>query len=183
LVWPVASHPRGPASGLAARNAGSFPALHQIAVPLQLRAAGHSSLMGSGGSWSPPVPLIASDGQAVAFFSQNLTQLFYSPSPSQPARLVLQLRGGNTFAAGPPAVGDGYLGWTINGGASYLASAGSLAAARITTFGEEFSAGSRVFVMGWSGTKQQPARNPFHLFNGSVVSTLRCAGPAKPARP
>ena len=131
------------------------------------------------GSWSVPVPLIASDGQATAFISQNLTQLFYSPSPSVPARIVLQLRGGNTFAAGAPAVGPGYLGWTVNGDASYLASASSLAAARITTFGLEFSAGSRVFVMGYSGVKTQPARNPFHLFNGSVVSSLKCAAPAK----
>jgi hypothetical protein len=183
LVWPVASRPDGPASSLAARDAASFPARQPVPVPLQLRAAGQSSLMGSSaaGSWSVPVPLIASDGQVTAFFSQSLTKLFYSPSPSQPARLVLQLHGGETFAAGPPAVGAGYLGWTINGDASYLASAASLAAARITTFGEEFSAGTRVFVMGWSGSKKLPARNPFHLFNGSVVNTLKCAGPAKPA--
>ncbi len=185
LVWPVAGHPGGPAASLAARDATSFPARQRIAVPLQLRAADRSSLMGSSaeGFWSVPVGLIASDGQATAFFSQNLTQLFYSPSPSVPSRLVLQLRGGSTFAAGAPVVGPGYLGWTVNGDASYLTSASSLAAARITTFGAEFSAGSHVFVMGWSGAKKQPARNPFRLFSGSVVNTLKCTAPAKAARP
>jgi hypothetical protein len=183
LAWPVAGHPGGPATSLAAADATVFPARKRIAVPLQLRAAAESTLMGSSaaGSWSVPVPLIASDGKATAFFSQSLTKLFYSPSPSQPARLVLQLRGGSTFAAGAPVVGPGYLGWTVNGEASYLASATSLAAARITTFGEEFSVGSRVFVMGWSGAKKQPARNPFELFDGRVVSTLKCAGRTKPA--
>jgi len=181
LVWPVAARPGGPASSLAAADATVFPARRRIAVPLQLRGAGQSTLMGSSTGYWSPIPLIASDGQAIAFFSQSLTQLFYSPSPSAPARLVLQLGGDSTFAAGPPAVGPGYLGWTVNGVASYLASTNTLAAARITTFGEEFSAGSRVFVMGWSGTKQQPARNPFHLFSGSVISTLKCAAPAKHA--
>ena len=182
LVWPVAGHRGGPASSLAATNATVFPARQRVAVPVPLRAAAHSTLLGSSAS-AVPVPLIASDGQATAFFSQSLTKLFYSPSPSQPARLVLQLRGGNTFAAGTPVVGPGYLGWTVNGGASYLASATSLAAARITTFGEEFSAGSRVFVMGWSGTKKQPARNPFELLDGPVIDTLKCAAASKPPSP
>jgi hypothetical protein len=71
-------------------------------------------------------------------------------------------------------------GWTVNDDASYLAGASSLAAARITALGEEFSAGSRVLVMGWSGKKKQPASNPFWLFSGSVINTLRCAAPAKP---
>jgi hypothetical protein len=182
LVWPAPSHKGGPATHLVARNGGAFPARQPIAVPPALGAAGHAALMGSSsfGSWAIPVGLIASDGRATAYYSGDLTQLFYSPSPSQPARLVLQLHGGDTFAAGTPAVGTGYLGWTVNGDASYLASAASLAAARITTFGEEFSAGSRVLVMGWSGSKKLPARNPFDLFNGSVISTLKCAGPAKP---
>jgi hypothetical protein len=185
LVWPAASRPDGPAAHLVAMNGGQFPARHPIAVPLPLREAGQASLMGSGpaGSWPVPVPLIASDGSATAFISQNLTELFYSPSPSQPARLVLRLHGGNTFAAGAPAVGDGYLGWTVNADASYLASATSLAAARITTLGKEFSAGSYVFVMGSSGAKTQPTQNPFHLFSGPVVSTLRCLRPAKSASP
>jgi hypothetical protein len=183
LVWPVAGHKGGPAASLAARDATSFPARQRVAVPPSLRGAAQSTLMGSSGegSYWPPVGLIASDGQATAFISQNLTQLFFSPSPSVRARLVLPLNGGNTFAAGAPVVGPGYLGWTINGVASYLASASSFAAARITTFGLEFSAGSRVFVMGYSGVKTQPASNPFHLFTGSVVSSLKCVAPAKRA--
>ncbi len=184
LAWPAASRPDGPATHLVARQDAAFPARQPTAIPPALSAASHAALMGSSsfGSWATPVGLIASDGRATAYYSGDLTELFYSPSPSQPARLVLQLHGDATFAAGTPAVGTGYLGWTINGDASYLASATSLAAARVTTFGGEFSAGSRVFVMGWSGSKKVPARNPFHLLNGSVVSTLRCAGSARPAR-
>jgi len=182
LAWPAASRKDGPATHVVARNDAAFPARQPIAVPPALDAAGRAALMGSSsyGSWPTPVGLIASDGGATAYYAGDLTELFYSPSPGQPARLVLQLHSGSMFAAGTPAVGPGYIGWTVNGDASYLASASSLAAARITTSGAEYSAGGHVLVMGL-GTKIQPVRNPFWLFSGSVVSTLKCAAPVRHA--
>jgi hypothetical protein len=183
LAWPAASRDGGPATHLVALNDATFLAWRPIAVPPALDAAGQSALMGSpsSGTWATPVGLIASDDGATAYYSENLTELFYSPSPAVPARLVLQLRGGNLFAAGVPAVGPGYVGWTINDDASYLASATSLAAARITALGDEFGAGGHVVVMGSSGTKTEPARNPFWLLNGSVINALKCARSPKRA--
>jgi hypothetical protein len=182
LVWPAASHNGGPATHLVARNDAVFPARQPVAVPPALSAASQSALMGSDsfGYWPTLVGLIASDDGATAYYAGDLTELFYSPSPATPARLVLQLHGGSMFAAGAPALGPGYIGWTVNGDASYLASASSLAAARITTNGAEYSAGGYVLVMGF-GTKIQPARNPFWLFSGSVVRTLKCAAPVRHA--
>jgi hypothetical protein len=177
LVWPVASHANGPATRLVARNATAFPSLQQIAVPLQLRAAGHAALMvsSSQGSWSTPAGLIASSGGATAYLSQDLTQLFYSPSPARPARLVLRLRG-NTFAPAL-AIGDGYLGWTVTGDASYLASTTSLAAARITVFGYVISAGSEYVFVGEPPVSKGSQVRSYHLFSGATVSALKCATP------
>jgi hypothetical protein len=178
LVWPVASHADGPASHLAARNADVFPARQPVAVPVQLRAAGHASLMGSSsqGSWSTPIGLIASSGPATAYISADLTELFYSPSPGQPARLVLKLRGGNAFAPGL-AIGDGYLGWTVNGDGSYLASTTSLAAARITTFGTVTGLGADYVIVGGSPTSKLSGLRQFHFFSAATVQALRCARP------
>jgi hypothetical protein len=178
LVWPVASHAEGPASHLAARNAGVFPARQPVAVPVQLRAAGHASLMGSSsqGTWSTPVGLIASSGPATAYISPDLTELFYSPSPAQPARLVLKLRGGNTFVPAL-AIGDGYLGWTVNGDGSYLASTTSLAAARITQFGTVTGLSADYVIVGGSPTSKLSGLRQFQLFNAATVQALRCARP------
>jgi hypothetical protein len=184
LVWTVASHAHGPGSRLVARNAAVFPALQQIAVPLQLRAAGRDPVTGSSsrGSKSAPVGPIASSGPATAYLSQDLTQLFYSPSPAQPVRPVLRLHGGNTFAP-ELAVGDGYLGWTVNGDASYLASTTSLAAARITVFGDVVGAGNDYVFVGDPPASKLSQVRQYHLFSGATVNALRCAWVGKPASP
>jgi hypothetical protein len=179
LVWPVASHANAAASHLVARNAAVFPARQPVAVPAQLRGAGRASLMGSSseGSWSTPIGLIASSGPATAYISQDLTKLFYSPSPAQPARLVLKLRGGNTFAP-ELAIGDGYLGWTVNGDGSYLASTTSLAAARITTFGSVTGLGADYVIVGGPPTPKLSGLRQFHLFRGATINALQCSRPA-----
>jgi hypothetical protein len=184
LVWPVASRANGPASRLVARNAAVFPARQQIAVPAQLRAAGQASLMGSSsqGTWATPVGLIASSGPATAYLSPDLTRLFYSPSPSQPARLVLRLRGGNAFVPGGLALGDGYLGWTVNGDGSYLASTTTLAATRITSFGSVTGVGTDYVVVGGPPVTKLSQLRPYYLFSGSTVSRLTCAGRATAGR-
>jgi hypothetical protein len=179
LVWPVASHAHGPASHLAARNAAVFPARQPVVIPLQLRAAGHSSLMGSSsqGTWSTPIGLIASSGPATAYISADLTELFYSPSPARSARLVLRLRNGNTFAP-ELAIGNGYVGWTVDGDGSYLASTTSLAAARITAFGTVTGLGPDYVIVGGAPTSKVSQLRRYSLFSGATINALRCATPA-----
>ena len=181
LVWPAASEAGGAATGLVALGTGVFPARQRVAVPPALAGATRSALLGNSGAGSraTPVGLIASNDGATAFFSPDLTRLYYSPAPSRPARLVLRLAGGATFAADAPAVGSGYLGWTVNGGASYLASTATLAAARITNLGLVMALGPDVIV-GYPPATKTAHRNEFHLFTGSAVSALTCAGKAHP---
>ncbi|HXW43158.1 MAG TPA: hypothetical protein VEL03_00115 [Streptosporangiaceae bacterium] len=183
LVWPVADNPSGQPSHLVAMNAGLFPASQQITVPRALRAAGDGVLMGSGpaGSWPLPISLIASNGTATAYFSTNLTELFYSPSPSQPARLVLRLAG-NNFEAGPPVLGDGYLGWTTDSAAIFLASTSSFAAVQVASGGSLFGAGDDVLV-GQAQPPKTSRRAEWHLVSTSAIATLQCASTAAGSRP
>jgi hypothetical protein len=86
---------------------------------------------------------------------------------------VLRLRGGNTFAAGGLAVGAGYLGWTVNGDGSYLAS--TLAAARITSFGLVTGMGADYVAVGGEPVPKSSQLRLYHLFGGSTLNGLTCA--------
>jgi hypothetical protein len=182
LAWPVADNPSGQPSHLVAMNAVFFPASKLIPVPQSLRAAGNGALMGSGaaGSWQMPISLIASSGTAVAYFSTDLTELFYSSSPSQPARLVVRLAD-DTFAPGTLTLGYGYVGWSTASAASSLASTSSLAATEVVSDGSLFGDGEDVFVEQALPPKTS-GRAEWHLVTGSAIATLRCAPPASDSR-
>jgi hypothetical protein len=163
LVWPVASSATGP-THLVAVSASAFPAQQTVAVPLPLRNAGAATA-------------IASSGGATLYASAGLTKLFYSPSPSQPARQVLQLPAGNYLVPGGLAVGPGYLAWNTSAAASYVASAKSLAAARITdgsaSWGAVQGLGSDVLASRSAHPKSGP--RSLYLLSGSVIGGLTCA--------
>jgi hypothetical protein len=167
LVWPTGSPPAGHSSDLAAVRADRLPAVVSAAVPVPLRAAGQASL-------------IASAGGQTAYFSADLTGLFYSPGLAEPARLVLRLPQGDTFSAGPPALGPGYLGWMTAGAASYLASTSSLAAATLTDGSSEYgsvqAAGS--FVV--AATSRDPKQGSWRLsvLSDATIERLACSRPA-----
>jgi hypothetical protein len=163
LVWPVSSRPLGQPSRLVASEAGVFPA-EPVAVPPALRAAGSANL-------------IASSGLATAYVSANLKELYYSPSPDLPARLVRRLGAGYYFASAPPVLGPGYLGWR-SGQASYLASTASLAVAKVSAFGAEQADGSYIWVLLWTGSKTAP--HSWRLVSAATVKALTCAGAAAP---
>jgi hypothetical protein len=184
LVWSGFRSASGPASGLVAVDAIPFPAHQAVALPRALRSAGPGAQMGSeiGGSWPPPIGLIASDAGVTAYFSASLTELFYSPELTQPARLVLRLPGNVAFSPGSLAVGDGYLAWSTDSAASYVASTRSLAAATITNgttdYGDVASFGGYVLA--------ESTRTPKHgslkvsLISGSTIDGLVCAA-SRPA--
>jgi hypothetical protein len=170
LVWPVASSATG-ATHLDAMNASAFPARRRVPVPLPLRNAGSATV-------------IASSGGATVYASAGLTKLFYSPSLSQPARQVLGLPPGSYLVPGGLAVGPGYLAWNTSAAASYVASAKSLATARITdgavTWGGLQGVGSDVLA----STSAHPKSGPrsLYLLSGSVIDGLTCAQPARAPR-
>jgi hypothetical protein len=167
LVWPVASSASGP-THLVAVSASAFPARQRVPVPLPLRKAGSATV-------------IASRGGATVYASPGLTKLYYSPSVSQPARQVLQLAPGNYLVPGGLAVGPGYLAWNTSAAASYVASAKSLAATRITdgnsSWGVVQGVGSTVLASRSPHPKSGP--RSLYLLSGSVIDRLTCAQPAR----
>ena len=152
--------PQSP-STLVAVNAATFPSHGRVAVPRALQAAGSASL-------------IASDGADVAYSSPDETNLFFSPSPSQPARLVFRLRDGNTFTPGGLAFGAGYLSWETASAASYLASLRDLAVAAVPGLSAVVAVGSDIIIESWYGSKTQ-RRMHMRLLTQSVISGLKCA--------
>jgi hypothetical protein len=165
LVWPIASSAAGPYHMVAA-SASDFPARQRVAVPLPLRKAG--SAIG-----------IVSSGGAVAYASADLTRLFYAPSQLQPAMQVLRLTDGDYLAPDGLAIGPGYLAWSTAGAASFVASAKTLAATRITdgnaTFGLVQGLGGDVFVT--RSTDPKSGSRSLYLLRGSVIGGLTCATP------
>jgi hypothetical protein len=163
LVWPVASTSGGPYH-LVAASASTFPARQRVAVPLPLRKAGAATA-------------IASSGGATVYASADLTKLFYSPSLSQPARQVLTEPNGSYLAPGGLAVGPRYLAWTTAAAASYVASAKTLAATRITdgnaTFGVMQGLGG--YVLASRSASPKTGARSLYLLSGSVIGGSSCA--------
>lgn len=180
LVWPVASSSAGP-THLFAVSAAAFPPGPAVAVPLPLQKAG--AAVG-----------IVSSGGATAYASADRTELFYSPALSQPAREVLRLPAGSHLSVGGVAsvatvpsglaVGPGYLAWNTSAGASYVASAKTLAATRITDGTATWTAvqGLGDFVLASRSADQESASRSLYLLNGSVIDNLTCAQPRRAPR-
>jgi hypothetical protein len=171
LLWPAGSPPAGRDSHLVAVRADRLPAVVPTAVPVPLRAAGQASLISS------------AEGQT-AYFSADLTGLFYSPALAEPARLVLRLPSGETFGAEPPVLGPGYLGWGTAYAASFVASTSSLAAATLTdgntTSGNVQAAGGLVIAASSRDPKQGSWR--LSVLSGATIEHLACAPAGKTGR-
>jgi hypothetical protein len=177
LVWSVAPGATAPASHLVAMAAGEFPARHYILVPRALRSAGPGALMGSSSGYWTPYSLIASNGEATAYFSADLSQLFYSPSLTEPARLVLRLPANVFLSPGSLAVGAGYLTWSTDSAASYVASISSLAVATITNGTTEYGGvdGFGRYVLAESTPTPKHGTPKVSLISGSTIDGLVCA--------
>ena len=179
LVWSAARTARGYPAHLVTRYAIPFPAGRRMPIPAALRSADGGVLMGSmpAGYWPTPIGLIASNGQATAYFSASLTELYYSPSPKQPARLVLRLPAEVAFSPGSLAVGDGYFAWSTDSAASYVASTRSLAAATITNgttnYGDVDGLGGYVLAIRTATPKR--GIPPVYLIRGPTIYGLSCA--------
>ncbi len=191
LVWSASSRADGASPHLVAVTAGQFPAGQPIPVPPSLRSASEAvaTRFGPTSPWQPVAALIASYGDATAYFSPDLTALYFSPSPSQPARLVARLSGpGGTGTPGGLIIGPGYIGWSTDSAESYLAStlglvSNSAASARVpmvqvvngsTAWGGVHGFGGDILVWTFRPTKKQHL-DQFHLVTGSTIHTLRCA--------
>jgi hypothetical protein len=170
---------------VAARNAAEFPAQQKTGIPAALRGVSPSVLGGQPPPGSPPareISLIVSYGGALAYLSAPgasgaLTELYYSPSPSQRVRMVFRLSGTNSFAPGSLALGAGFLGWSLASAASYVASTSSLAAAMLTDgsadYGSVQAAGRFVIAASSSDPNQVVSR--LSVLSGTTIERLTCA--------
>jgi len=180
LVWSVADTASGRPTRLAARIAAAFPARQQTAVPRVLRGVSPALLDGGWASslaWpgQTAVSLIASYDGATAYFAANLTELFYSPAPSRPARLVFRLSG-DSFSPNSLSLGAGYLAWGTDSAASYVASTSSLAMVATTNGTTDYGSaqGAGDYVVATSTRTPKRGAPAVAMVSGSVVAGLRC---------
>jgi hypothetical protein len=159
VVWPESDQPNTQTT-LRAYS----PARHRLVpLPQALRAV-HGT------------EFVATDGTRTAYLSPSLTQLYYSPSQNQPARLALSLPAGATFA--DLAMSPGTLAWTTSQ-ATYLASTKTGAFAQVTPrYGYATGSGSVVLVTDAPGQKQVHPALPLHVINPAALSWPSCSAAA-----
>ena len=192
LVWSVADGPGQLPTRLVARSAAEFPAQRETRIPAALRAVSQpvfGTAQPPGGPPTTGLGLVVSYGGATAYLSapaisSALTELYYSPAPSVPARLVLRLTGTSTFAPGSLVIGAGFLGWSVISASphvagtamTYMASTASLAAASIrasTNFGGTQPPGRFAIVaINWDAQQGSPRLS---VLSGATIKRLVCA--------
>jgi hypothetical protein len=117
---------------------------------------------------------VATDGTRTAYFSPDLTRLYYSPAPGQRATLALRLPAGVEFA--DLTMGPGWLAWTTTT-ATYLASTTAGSYAQVTPeYGIATGSGSEVLISDAAHRKSAALILAMH-----VVSPARLAWPGCPA--
>ncbi len=157
LVWPESDRPGVQTSLHAVSVATGRPA----ALPPVLRAV-HGT------------DFVVSDGTRTAYFSPDLTSLYYSAAQDQQARVALRLPTGAYFA--DLALGPGTLAWTTTA-ATYLASTRTGAYVQVTPqYGDAIGSGSGVLVSDAPSRKAPHPILPMH-----VISTIHLTWPACPA--
>ena len=114
---------------------------------------------------------IVTAGQQTAYIlSPDYDKLYYSPSPGQPAKVVLRAALGTLEDV---KLGSGWLAWT--GNATYLASTRTGVYVKVTPeFGDASGNGSDMVAIGDYGGKKAPAP-PQHLLDVSKLAWPHCS--------
>ena len=153
VVWPESDSP------------GSQTALHAYSLVTGRAAALPPVLRAVHGT-----EFVATDGTRTAYFSADLTELYYSPLQQQRASMVLRLPPGVDFA--DLSIGRGALAWTTSR-ATYLASTQTGAYSQVTPdYGYATGSGQVMLV---SDAPSRKAAHPVLALH--VVSAAALAGP------
>jgi hypothetical protein len=156
LVWPESDRP------------GAQTTLHAISVAAGRPAPLPAALRGVHGT-----DVVVTDGTRAAYLSPDLTSLYYSPAPDQPARLVLRLRAGEYLA--DLALGPGSLAWTTTA-ATYLASTGTGAYSQVTArYGDAIGSGPGVMISDPPSEKVAHPVLPLHVVRTAGLRWPPCA--------
>ncbi len=156
LVWPESDRP----GSITALRAYDTAARGPAPLPPVLRAVRGTDF-------------VAADGTRTAYFSPDLTGLFYSPAPDRPARVVLRLPAGTEFAN--LAMGPGVLAWTTTA-ATYLASTATGSYAQVTPrYGYAVTGpGPAVLVSGAPASKAAHPILPLYVVGAAARDWPRC---------
>ncbi len=115
---------------------------------------------------------VATDGTRTAYFSPDLSRLYYSAAQDQPARMVLRLSVGADFE--DLAIEPGSLAWTTSA-ATYLASTRTGAYSRVTPqYGYATGSGPLVLISDAPPQKTGRPILPLHVVNPAVIAWRAC---------
>jgi hypothetical protein len=117
---------------------------------------------------------VATDGVRTAYFSPDLTRLYYSPAQDQRAQMALRLPAGVDFA--DLAIEPGTLAWTTTQ-ATYLASTRTGAYSRVTpNYGYATGSGSVVLVSEAPSHKTAHPDLALHVIDPASIGWPACRG-------
>jgi hypothetical protein len=120
---------------------------------------------------------VVTDGTRTAYFSPDLTTLYYSAAQDQPGRPVLRLPAGDYFSV--LAMGHGTLAWTTTA-ATYLASTKTGSYVQVTPqYGDATGSGSDVMISDPSSQKVAHPILPMHVISPAGVTWPACPGRAR----
>lgn len=158
VVWPESDRPGAQTSLRAFSPVTGRPAR----LPPALRAV-HGT------------EFVVTDGTRTAYFSPDLTALYYSRAPGQQARIVLRLPVGVEFA--DLAMGAGWIAWTTTA-ATYLASTTTGTYTQVTPeYGIATGSGSDVLISDAASGKAAGSKA------ASLILPMHVVGPAGLAWP
>jgi hypothetical protein len=160
LVWPESDRPGAQTTLRAFNLVTGRPA----ALPPVLRGV-HGT------------EFVVTDGTRTAYFSPDLTTLYYSAAQDQPGRPVLRLPAGDYFSV--LAMGHGTLAWTTTA-ATYLASTKTGSYVQVTPqYGDATGSGSDVMISDPSSQKVAHPILPMHVISPAGVTWPACPGRAR----
>jgi hypothetical protein len=157
VVWPESDRP----GAQTALHAFSLATGRPAALPVVLQAV-HGT------------EFVVTDGIRTAYFSPDLTRLYYSAGQDQQAQEVLRLPAGVDFA--DLAIEPGALAWTTSQ-ATYLASTRTGAYSRVTPdFGYATGSGSVVLISDAPSQKTAHPVLPLHVVDPASIAWPACRG-------
>jgi hypothetical protein len=155
VVWPESDRP------------GAQTTLHAFSLATDRPAALPVVLRGVHGT-----EFVVTDGVRTAYFSPDLTTLYYSPAPGRPGRAVLRLPANESFA--DLAIGPGTLAWTTTV-ATYLASTRIGSYVQVTPeYGDATGSGSGVLISDAATDKVAHPILPMHVISPASVTWPAC---------
>jgi hypothetical protein len=156
VVWPQSTRAQG------------VTTLHAVSVTSGKPAALPPALLGVHATFN----IVTSDGRTAYIVPPSYSQLYYSPSPSQPAHVILTLPPNVQFSS--VEMGPGWLAWTTSN-ATYVASTKTGTYVQVTPeFGSAMGTGSSTVAIQDYVPKTSQAQPTVHLLDFASLDWPSC---------